>query len=718
MWGMSRSTSQSDDAQPSGIENATVWARLKPLLISNWYLPITMLAEVGVTLFAWANLVPSIGALYVAQSWAPTIQVASAYVGRYLLDHFNSRRAQKIGVALSGRLLKEGTEHAARNYGQLLGESKVASLIRRHVMEIDWSLRNSFRAGFVDVGLVVLAPFLPFIMPGLAAGIGARLLLTAAMLVPMGLSLAVGTAMVSKEASQYKREVEADASLVSAMFDALDRGLNKLRYTFGVPYRPKQSVEASIDEWNDARNENALWRLNGHHIRAILTFIGIIAPGIVATVFGISVPLATLGGFAAVAGFVQGAVQNIPATIAAAVRGVTASRAYERMTRERGIPVDRPNARTLDLSRLRSIVMDGVGYKFTSRTGKPGGVKNISFEWRVDRPGLTALMGLSGAGKSTLADLLVGHLDPQVGKILFGVGGQTIDRSKFRYVDRFGWCAWLSQDALLDGNTIEEALAIGGVQRTQPDKEVASLYERTEISLDAVPKDLSGGQKRHMAMAAALASGRLALVLDEPTAGLDPEARGAMWARIERLAKKYPVLVIAHDLDRIMASACDVIAIGPDGEDGLSTVLDHAPATFLKFDGAVFDTYEKESRALPLNTRISSGQSPAYRQLGMWKFRPEHDSLRRQPAVRLAQENDFVTASIGQIRAGLQRIASSDNPTDADAARDALSNLDYYEDNTFWVDPDGPLVTKGGVDVSAEARRSYFSKKDIEFPSM
>jgi ABC-2 type transport system ATP-binding protein len=184
------------------------------------------------------------------------------------------------------------------------------------------------------------------------------------------------------------------------------------------------------------------------------------------------------------------------------------------------------------------------------------------------------LLGPNGAGKSTLVRQLVGLSRPDRGSItLFGHDLVATPRLAAGYV------AYLAQDepALAElpvGLAVETTARLRGVPRREAARLTTALLE--ELALEPVRDRplvrLSGGQRRLACVAAALAADRAVLILDEPTTGLDPVARRAVWAALARRRHEAgsTVVLVTHNvleaeavldrvaiLDRGRVIACD-----------------------------------------------------------------------------------------------------------------------------------------------------------------
>ncbi|MDA0184264.1 ABC transporter ATP-binding protein/permease [Solirubrobacter phytolaccae] len=169
-----------------------------------------------------------------------------------------------------------------------------------------------------------------------------------------------------------------------------------------------------------------------------------------------------------------------------------------------------------------------------------------------------ALTGASGAGKSTVAKLAVRFLDPDAGTV--HLDGHDVRDLTLESLRRN--VALLLQDAPLIDGTIGDNVAYGN------DASEADVRRAlAAIGLDLPPdtpvgqrgRALSGGQRRRVAMARALLQDAPVLILDEPTAGLDPEAARALVGPLRELARDRATLMITHD--RELAAAADEVVV-------------------------------------------------------------------------------------------------------------------------------------------------------------
>ena len=195
--------------------------------------------------------------------------------------------------------------------------------------------------------------------------------------------------------------------------------------------------------------------------------------------------------------------------------------------------------------------LSDIGYRYGSHQALEG------VELSLARGKVTALLGPNGAGKSTLIHLLLGLLPIQAGRIeLFGGSPQTRSAR-----ERVG--AMLQISGVQDNLTVLELIRL-----------FASLYPRPAAPEQLIDEagltglehrrfaTLSGGQKQRLMFALSLVGNPDLLILDEPTAGLDPAARQRLWRVIEqRRADGASILLCTHYLDEAARLADQVVVL-------------------------------------------------------------------------------------------------------------------------------------------------------------
>jgi cobalt/nickel transport system ATP-binding protein len=197
----------------------------------------------------------------------------------------------------------------------------------------------------------------------------------------------------------------------------------------------------------------------------------------------------------------------------------------------------------------------------------PGGVpaiRDVSF--RLEDGKKYALTGANGAGKSTLLALLCALDLPQGGSV--EVDGIPVDRSHVEQIRRRVGLVFQNPDDQLFMPTVYEDVAFGLKNQSLPaeevDARVGGILNAMGIAhlKDRPPYRLSGGEKRSAALAAVLAMNPRTLLMDEPTAFLDPRARRGLVAQLKRL--DVGMLIATHDL-KLAGELADGVLILKDG---------------------------------------------------------------------------------------------------------------------------------------------------------
>jgi lipooligosaccharide transport system ATP-binding protein len=180
---------------------------------------------------------------------------------------------------------------------------------------------------------------------------------------------------------------------------------------------------------------------------------------------------------------------------------------------------------------------------------------------------IVGLLGPNGAGKTTTLRMLYGFLRPDAGRI--HVEGVELGRDLVRAKRAIGVC---TQDDTFDGDfSVEQNLTIAASYfRPRPTdlaRRVPALLDRFELTpyARAKPETLSGGYRRRLMIARALVHGPRLLFLDEPTTGLDPQARMGVWDLVDRLRTEgLGVILTTHYMDEAerLSDALTVLARG------------------------------------------------------------------------------------------------------------------------------------------------------------
>lgn len=219
-----------------------------------------------------------------------------------------------------------------------------------------------------------------------------------------------------------------------------------------------------------------------------------------------------------------------------------------------------------------SIKFNQVYYTYSPKTPfENEALKNINFE--IKEGSFTCLVGHTGCGKSTLIQHLNGLLVPSSGEVVVDDYVNTKKNRKMRRKLRdlrkkVGLVFQFSENQLFE-ETVEDDIAFGpqnfGVKKEDAKliaKETLKLVGLDESFLKKSPFDLSGGEKRRVAIAGVLALKPDILVLDEPTAGLDPKGTKELLAMVKNLNDNgKTIILVTHDINIVYEYADNVIVM-------------------------------------------------------------------------------------------------------------------------------------------------------------
>jgi cobalt/nickel transport system ATP-binding protein len=177
-----------------------------------------------------------------------------------------------------------------------------------------------------------------------------------------------------------------------------------------------------------------------------------------------------------------------------------------------------------------------------------------------------AVIGSNGAGKSTLFKHFNGIFRPTSGSVL--IRGEPITKANIREVRKFVGIVFQNADDQIFSPTVEQDVAFGP---TNLGLDEETIHHRVHEALkivgieelaDRVPHHLSGGEKKRVAIAGVIAMEPEVLVLDEPTAGLDPQGVHDLIGFVNSLSKKYGMTVIfsTHDVS-LVAEVADYVYV-------------------------------------------------------------------------------------------------------------------------------------------------------------
>ena len=226
----------------------------------------------------------------------------------------------------------------------------------------------------------------------------------------------------------------------------------------------------------------------------------------------------------------------------------------------------------LEIQNLTHIYSAGTPFEHTA-------LESVSFS--VNKGEFIGIIGHTGSGKSTLMQHMNGLLKPTSGKVLLDGTDIWSDKKITRQARfRVGLVFQYPEYQLFE-ETVYKDIAFGpknmGLPKDEIDRrvrEAASFVGLTESQLEASPFDLSGGQKRRVAIAGVIAMEPEVLILDEPTAGLDPSGRAEILANIEgyRNAKNATIMMVSHSMNDVAVLADRLIVM-----NGAHLAMDGTP---------------------------------------------------------------------------------------------------------------------------------------------
>lgn len=199
------------------------------------------------------------------------------------------------------------------------------------------------------------------------------------------------------------------------------------------------------------------------------------------------------------------------------------------------------------------------------RYGQTEALKGVSFSLT---PGIYGLLGPNGAGKSTLIGILTGNLKADSGTVLFN--GEDVDQLGEAYRKALGYMP--QQQALYPAFTVTGFLsymaALKGMEKNEARRQIPEVLEMVELSDYAGRKikTLSGGMKQRVLIAQAVLNNPEIIILDEPTAGLDPRQRIAVRNMISRISANKIVLIATHVVSDVEFIAKELILLKDGGD--------------------------------------------------------------------------------------------------------------------------------------------------------
>jgi energy-coupling factor transport system ATP-binding protein len=194
---------------------------------------------------------------------------------------------------------------------------------------------------------------------------------------------------------------------------------------------------------------------------------------------------------------------------------------------------------------------------------------NINLE--LEEGKFYALIGHTGSGKSTLIQHLNGLLKPTSGKIIVDGMDITDKKTVMSEIRKKVGLVFQYPEYQLFEETIEKDIAFGPNNLGLTEEEVSKRVKRAMLMVgldyekykDLSPFEISGGQKRRVAIAGVVAMEPTVLILDEPIAGLDPRGRDAILSQIRKLHEEYrhTIILVTHSMEDVAEIAEEVIVM-------------------------------------------------------------------------------------------------------------------------------------------------------------
>ncbi|MGI6203496.1 MAG: ATP-binding cassette domain-containing protein [Eubacteriales bacterium] len=240
----------------------------------------------------------------------------------------------------------------------------------------------------------------------------------------------------------------------------------------------------------------------------------------------------------------------------------------------------------------------------TKSYGNNLALSNFTAEFQ---PGIYALLGPNGSGKTTLMNIITDNLKADSGEILYDDGsgnGENVLKMGVRFREKLGFIP--QYPGLYPNFTVERFMwymaALKGLKKEDAKTQIAEILRAVELD-DVLRRKigaLSGGMKQRLALAQAVLGDPQILILDEPTAGLDPKQRIAIRNYISKIAFNKIVIFATHVVSDIEYIARDIIMLKK------GVIVDNAPPGELikKIEGKVWHVPCDESEVSQLQSKL------------------------------------------------------------------------------------------------------------------
>ncbi len=219
------------------------------------------------------------------------------------------------------------------------------------------------------------------------------------------------------------------------------------------------------------------------------------------------------------------------------------------------------------------IELRNVSYSYSANSSENTvALRNINL--KINKGEFIGIAGHTGSGKTTVAQIIAGLINPSEGEIV--VEGKTFSdyKESARALRQKVGIVFQYPEHQLFEETVYRDIAFGPKNKGLSEKEIdecvrksARLAHLKEELFEKSPFELSGGQKRRVAIAGVLATNPTILILDEPAAGLDPAGRARLLAELRRIREQEgtTIVLISHSMEDLAENVDRIILLG-DGE--------------------------------------------------------------------------------------------------------------------------------------------------------
>lgn len=265
---------------------------------------------------------------------------------------------------------------------------------------------------------------------------------------------------------------------------------------------------------------------------------------------------------------------------------------------------------SIELKQVSHIYNEGSAFQSVA-------LKDISLT--IEQGEFVALMGHTGCGKSTLVQHLNGLLKPTRGQVLIDgedLNGEHVDRRKLR--QRVGLVFQYPEYQLFE-ETVAQDIAFGpknqGLSAQEIDARVRRAMNHVHMDYDKYagrsPFELSGGQMRRVAIAGVLAMEPQTLILDEPTAGLDPRGRDRILGMVEELHREgVTVVMVSHSMDDVARLATRLVVMAHG-----QVLASGSPQKLFMQEGLMKEAGLEAPEAVRLRTKLRGAGLPLSEQI-------------------------------------------------------------------------------------------------------